>query len=460
MDHYDAIVIGSGQAGTPLSIELAKAGRKTALVERQHVGGTCINVGCTPTKTMVASARIAYLTRRAADYGIHCGPVSVDMAQIRRRKQAIVDQFRGGEEHRLEDAKKVELIVGEARFTGPKVVEVKLNSGGTRTLIADNIFINTGARPAQPRITGLDSVKTLDSTSIMELQELPEHLLVLGGGYVGLEFGQMFRRFGSAVTVVQHGKQLLGREDPDVVAEVYKLLQEDGIEILLETEAVGVHASAAGVGLDIRGPAGARTITGSHLLLAIGRVPNSEQLNLPAAGVNVDARGLITVDDRLQTNVAGIYALGDVKGGPAFTHISYDDYRIIRNNLLRGGQSSTKDRMVPYTVYIDPQLGRIGLTEQEARVQDRPIRVARIPTSWIARAVETAEPRGFIKAIVDADTRQILGAAVLAVEGGEIMSMLQIAMMGKLPYTALEDGIFAHPAFAEGLNTLFMNMEK
>jgi pyruvate/2-oxoglutarate dehydrogenase complex dihydrolipoamide dehydrogenase (E3) component len=460
MDHYDAIVIGSGQGGTPLSIALAKAGRKTALIESQHVGGTCINVGCTPTKTMVASARIAYLARRAADFGIRCGPVGVDMAQIRRRKQAIVDEFRAGEEHRLEGAEKVELIFGAAHFTGPKVVEVRLNAGGTRTLTADTIFINTGARPARPRITGLDSVKTLDSTSIMELQDLPEHLLVLGGGYVGLEFGQMFRRFGSAVTVVQHGKQLLGREDPDVAAEVYKLLETDGIEILLETEAVGVHASASGVGLDLRGPTGERTVTGSHLLLAVGRVPNSEQLDLAAAGVKVDARGFIAVDDRLRTNVAGIYALGDVKGGPAFTHISYDDYRIIRNNLLRGGQSSTKDRLVPYTVYIDPQLGRIGLTEQEARAKGRAIRVAKIPTSWVARAVETAEPRGFIKAVVDAETRQILGAAVLSVEGGEIMSMLEIAMMGKLPYTALEDGVFAHPAFAEGLNTLFMNMEK
>ncbi len=460
MDHYDAIVIGSGQAGTPLSIALSEAGRKTALVESQHLGGTCVNVGCTPTKTMVTSASIAYLARRAADYGVHCGPVDVDMAQVRGRKQAIVDDFRGGVQRRLENAKNVELIFGEAHFTDPRVVEVRLTAGGTRALTADTIFINTGARPTQPRIAGLDSVRALDSTSIMELQELPEHLLVLGGGYVGLEFGQMFRRFGSAVTVVQYGKQLLDREDPDVAAEVCKLLQADGIEILLETEAVGVVGSASGVGLELRGRAGVRTVSGSHLLIATGRVPNSERLNLAAAGVDVDARGFIPVNDRLETNVAGIYALGDINGGPAFTHVSYDDYRIIRNNLLRGGQSSTRDRLVPYAVYIDPQLGRIGLTEQEARALGRTIRVAKIPMTWVARAVETAESRGFIKAIVDAETRQILGAAVLAVEGGEIMSMLQIAMMGKLPYTALEDGIFAHPAFAEGLNTLFMYMEK
>jgi len=460
MEHYDAIVIGSGQAGTPLSAELAAAGRKTALVEAQHVGGTCINVGCTPTKTMVASARIAYLARRAADYGIGCGTVSVDMAQIRRRQQKIVDDFRSGDQRRLEETKDLELIFGEGRFLAPNVVEVRLNAGGTRTLAANAIFINTGARPARPPISGLDSLNARDSTSIMELQELPKHLVILGGGYVGLEFGQMFRRFGSAVTIVQRGSQLLGREDPDVAAEVYQLLEADGIDILLETEAVGAHADGSGIGLDTHGPTGDRTLIGSHFLLAVGRAPNSEQLNLAAAGVNVDGRGFITVNDRLETNVPGIYALGDVKGGPAFTHISYDDYRIVRNNLLRGGQSSTKARLVPYTVYIDPQLGRIGLTEQEARAKGRAIRVAKIPMARVARAVETAETRGFIKAVVDADGRQILGAAVLGVEGGEVMSMLQIAMMGKLPYTALEEGIFSHPAFAEGLNTLFTSMEK
>jgi len=446
-EHFDAIILGTGQAGKPLALELGGAGRRTAVVEREHVGGTCINVGCTPTKTMVASARVAYLARRAADYGVHCGPVAIDMAQVRRRKQAIVDDFRNGGQRRLEKAVNVELIFGEGRFAAPKLIEVTLKEGGTRALMADTIFINTGARPSRPALAGLDSVTALDSTSIMELDAVPEHLLVLGGGYVGLEFGQMFRRFGSAVTVVQHGKQLLTREDADVAAEVRKVLQEDGIEILLETEAVGVRA-AGGVALQLRGPSGERTVAGSHLLIAVGRVPNSDRLNLAAAGVKVDARGFIPVNDRLETNVAEIYALGDVKGGPAFTHISYDDYRILRDNLLRGGQSTTRDRLVPYTVYIDPQLGRIGLTEQDARAQGRAIRVAKIPMTWVARTLEMAEPRGFMKAIVDAESRQILGAAVLAVEGGEIMSMLEIAMMGNLPYTALEDGIFAHPALS------------
>jgi pyruvate/2-oxoglutarate dehydrogenase complex dihydrolipoamide dehydrogenase (E3) component len=459
-ERFDAIVLGTGQAGKPLALDLAGAGRRTAVVEREYVGGTCVNVGCTPTKTMVASARVAYLARRADEYGVRCGPVAVDMTQVRRRKQTIVDDFRTGGQRRLEQAENVELIFGEGRFTAPKVVEVTLKAGGARTLTADAIFINTGARPARPAIDGLDSVDALDSTSIMELGTLPEHLLILGGGYIGLEFGQMFRRFGSAVTVVQRGKHLLAREDPDVAEEVLKVLQEDGIEILLQTETTRVQAAAGGVVLQLRGPAGDRTVAGSHLLVAAGRVPNSDGLNLGAAAVQVDARGFISVNDRLETDVAGIYALGDVKGGPAFTHISYDDYRIIRNNLLRGGQSTTRDRFVPYTVYIDPQLGRIGLTEQEARAQGRTIRVAKIPTNWVARALEMAEPRGIIKAIVDMETRQILGAAVLAVEGGEIMSMLEIAMMARLPYTALEDGIFAHPTLAEGLNILFTSMEK
>jgi pyruvate/2-oxoglutarate dehydrogenase complex dihydrolipoamide dehydrogenase (E3) component len=457
-ERFDAIILGTGQAGKPLALDIGGAGCRTAVIEREHVGGTCVNVGCTPTKTMVASARVAYLARRAGDYGVHCGPVTIDMAQICRRKQAIVDDFRTSGQHRLEEAANVELIFGEGRFTAPKGIEVTLKTGGTRTLTAETIFINTGCRPARPTLPGLDSVRALDSTSIMELDTLPEHLLVLGGGYIGLEFGQMFRRFGSAVTVVQHGKQLLGREDPDVAEEVRKLLEEDGIEILLQTEAVGV-SPARGIDLHLRGPAGERTVAGSHLLVGVGRVPNTDRLNLGAAGIKVGADGFVPVNDRLETNVPGVYALGDVKGGPAFTHISYDDYRIIRANLLHGGQATTRDRMVPYTVYIDPQLGRIGLTEQKARAQGRAIRVAKIPMTWVARALETAEPRGFMKAIVDAQTGQILGAAILAVEGGEIMSMLEIAMMGKVPYTALRDGIFAHPAWSEALNTLFTSME-
>ena len=459
-DRYDAIIIGTGQAGKPLAVALAEAGRKTAIIERKHVGGTCINVGCTPTKTMVASARVAYLARRGADYGVHANSMRVNVAEVRQRKQAIVESFRNGSQRHLQNTKNLELIFGEGSFSGPKSVTVRLQSGETRHLTADTIFINTGGRPEGPPLPGLESVPALDSTSIMELDVLPNHLLVLGGGYIGLEFGQMFRRFGSAVTVVQRGKQLLAREDADVAEEVAKILREDGMEVLLETQAARVAEGGGGtVRLTVSGPAGERTLSGSHLLVAAGRVPNTEALNLSAAGITTDTRGNIPVNDRLETNVPGIYALGDVKGGPAFTHISYDDFRIIKTNLLDGGTATTTGRLVPYTVYIDPQLGRVGMTEAEARAQGRRIRVAKIPMSYVARALEMDESRGFMKAVVDAETGQILGCAVLGIEGGELMSMLSIAMMGKVPYTTLRDAIFAHPTLAESFNILFDELQ-
>ncbi len=458
--HYDVIIIGAGQSGGPLATAMGQVGHKTALIEREHVGGTCINEGCTPTKTMVASARVAYLARRAADYGVHTGPISIDMTVVRKRKRDIVESFRGGSQSRLEHSKDVDLLMGEAAFVGPKTVEVHFNSGEVRQLSADTILINAGERPARPSLPGVEQVPTLNSTTIMELDSVPEHLLVLGGGYIGLEFGQMFRRFGSNVTIVQRGKQLLAREDSDVAEEVAKILREDGVEILLETAARRVAPSANGkIELTVRTPEGERTVTGSHLLLATGRTPNTDKLNLDATGVAIDKRGYIMVNDMLETNVPGIYALGDVKGGPAFTHISYDDYRIIRTNLLEKGNVSIKDRMVPYTVFIDPQLGRVGVSETEARQLGRNIKVAKMPMNYVARALEVAEDRGFMKVVVDADTKQILGCAILGIEGGEIMAMLQIAMMGKVPYPVLREGIFAHPTLAESLNNLFGSFE-
>lgn len=458
--HYDAIVIGAGQGGGPLSTALAQAGRKTAIIERIHVGGTCVNEGCTPTKTMVASGRVAYLAKRAADYGVNTGPVSVDMRVVRERKRAIVDSFRNGSQYRIEHTPGVDLLFGEAHFTAPKTIEVRMNDGETRQLTADLIFINAGARPSKPSLKGLDSVPTLDSTSIMELDTVPEHLLVIGGGYVGLEFGQMFRRFGSDVTVVQHGAHLLSREDDDVADAVADIMREDGIELLLQTSTLQVEPDAAGnILLTVRTPEGERILSGSHLLVAAGRVPNSDWLNLPAAGVKTDKRGFIEVNDKLETNVPGIYALGDIKGGPAFTHISYDDFRIIRTNLIEGGNESIRHRLVPYTVFIDPQLGRVGLSETEAKEQGRNFKVAKMPMDYVARALEVDETRGFMKAVVDADTKQILGCAVLGIEGGEIMAILEVAMMGKLPYTALRDGVFAHPTLAESLNNLFGTIE-
>ncbi len=458
---YDALVIGAGQAGGPLSAAMAQAGWKTALIERTHVGGTCVNEGCTPTKTMVASARVAYLARRGADYGVHTGPVTVDMVKVRQRKRDIVDSFRNGSQQRIESTEGVDLLMGEARFSGPKVVEVRLNTGEVRQFTADVIFLNTGDRPARPPLSGLESVPTLDSTSIMELDAVPEHLVVLGGGYVGLEFGQMFRRFGSQVTIVHRRAQVLAREDADVAEEVAKILHEDGIAVLLETTPLHVEQKASGtIHLTVRAPAGERSFSGSHLLVAAGRIPNTEWLNLTATEVQTDQRGYIQVNERLETNVPGIYALGDVKGGPAFTHISYDDFRIIRTNLLEGGNATIKDRLVPYTVFIDPQLGRVGLSETEARAQGRNIRLAKMPMNYVARALEVDEPRGFMKAVVDADTKQILGCAVLGIEGGEIMAMLEVAMMGKVPYTVLRDAVFAHPTLAESLNNLFATLDE
>jgi pyruvate/2-oxoglutarate dehydrogenase complex dihydrolipoamide dehydrogenase (E3) component len=454
-EQYDDIVIGAGQSGGPLSTALARAGRKVAIVEREHVGGTCINEGCTPTKTMVASARVAYLARRAADYGVGAGPITVDMKKVRQRKREIVDSFRNGSQSRIESTKGVDLLMGEASFAGEKTVEVRLNAGGTRLLRAERVFINTGARSSRPPLPGLEGVPFLDSTSIMELDVVPEHLLVLGGGYIGLEFGQMFRRFGSHVTIVQRGPRLMGREDADVADAVAEILREDGVEVLLETDAASVERRGDIVVLTVRTAGEERALSGSHLLVAVGRTPNTDRLNLAAAGVETARGGFIKANQRLETSAPGIYALGDVKGGPAFTHISYDDFRILRTNLIEGGSVTIEDRPVPYTMFTDPQLGRIGISEDEARQSGRAIRVAKMPMSYVARALEVDETRGFMKAIVDADSGQILGGAVLGIEGGEMMAQLQLAIMGKLPYTVLRDAIFAHPTLAEAWNNLF-----
>ncbi|MGC2475469.1 MAG: mercuric reductase [Candidatus Sulfotelmatobacter sp.] len=458
--HYDAIVIGSGQGGTPLSVALAQAGMRTALIERKHVGGTCINEGCTPTKTMVASGRVAYLARRGADYGVRTGTISIDMEKVRQRKRNIVDKFRTGSQRGVEKTANLDLIFGEASFNGAKTLTVKLKDGSQESFSANKVFINVGTRASQPNVEGLEAVPALDNVSIMELDHVPDHLLILGGGYIGLEFGQLFRRFGSQVTIVQSGRQLLTHEDPDVAEEVTKILREDGIEILLNATTSGVDHEQGTIRMQVRIGENPRTLSGSHLLVATGRTPNSHTLNLAAAQVATDQKGFIKVDDHLQTTAPEIYALGDVKGGPAFTHISYDDFRIIRSNLIEHKDASTKGRFVPYTVFIDPQLGRVGITETEARQQGRNIRVAKLPMSSVARALEVDETRGFMKAIVDADNHQILGAAVLGIEGGEVMSVLETAMMGKLPYTALRDATYAHPTLSESLNNLFMAMDK
>jgi pyruvate/2-oxoglutarate dehydrogenase complex dihydrolipoamide dehydrogenase (E3) component len=460
VDHYKAIIIGSGQGANPLASALAAAKMRTAIIERQHLGGTCINEGCTPTKTMVASARVAYLARRGADYGVETGKLAIHMEKIRQRKRAIVEKFRDGTEKRLKKTPHLEVIFGQANFAGPKSVAIQLNNGSLRTITAEYIFINAGCRPVVPDLEGLKDIPYLDSTSIMELDEVPEHLLVLGGGYVGLEFGQMFRRFGSRVSIVQSGRQLLSKEDADAAEAIAEIFKQDGIEVLLNTKAVAVKQSASQIELTLRLAKGTRKLAGSHLLVATGRRPNTDWLNLAAANIATDERGYIKVDSKLKTNVKGVYALGDINGGPAFTHISYDDFRILRTNIIKKGQASTTHRLVPYTVFIDPQFARVGLNELDARAQKKKFRVAKMPMTYVARALEVDESRGFMKAIVDAKTDQILGAAVLGIEGGEIMSMLELAMLGKLPFTKLRDGVFAHPTLAESLNNLFNHFEK
>ena len=467
--HFKALVLGSGQGGTPLVSALAAAGHKVALIEASHIGGTCINEGCTPTKTMVASAKVAYYARRQGEYGVntlgqHSSPeVVVDLNVVRKRKRDIVNSFRGGSEGRLENAENVTLIKGKARFVGKKEVEVELKpSGGTKRLTADWIFVNVGCRPAPLAIPGAGNVNILDSTSVMELDVVPEHLAVIGGGYVGLEFAQMFRRFGSRVTVLQHGKQLLGREDEDIAEEVKKILEEDGVEVFLGARADGIEWGDAGkmeLIVDVGTGGEKKLVMASHVLAAAGRVPNTTDLGLDTVGVKMGHGGFIKVNDKLETNIEGIFTLGDVKGGPAFTHISYDDFRILKANVLNSGSASTANRLVPYTVFMDPQLGRIGLTEVEAKAKGRKVRVGKMPMSWVARALEMDETKGIMKVLVDVESDQILGCAILGIDGGEVMSMLQIAMMAKLPYTALRDGVFAHPLLAESLNNLFGSLE-
>jgi pyruvate/2-oxoglutarate dehydrogenase complex dihydrolipoamide dehydrogenase (E3) component len=453
---HDLIVVGAGQAGGPLAGAFAKAGRRVALVEREHVGGTCVNEGCTPTKTMVASARVAHLARRAADYGVEVGPVTLDLETVRRRKGAVVDAFRSGSENGLAKAG-VDLVMGEGRFVGPRTIRVE-GPGAARELRAPLVVLNTGLVTTIPRLPGLESVRYLTSTSIMELDQVPEHLVVLGGGYIGLEFAQMFRRFGSRVTIIQRDDQLMPREDADIAEAVLQILREDGCTVHLAAEATRVTSRGEGFVLTARVDGNEQQVAGSHLLIAIGRRPDTRPLDPGAAGIRLDRRGFIKVNSRRATSADGVYAMGDVTGAPAFTHIAYDDYRILRATLLEGGRASRRGRIVPYALFTDPQLGRVGITEKAAMAQQIPHRVATLPMTRVARALETDETRGLMKAVVHAETERILGAAILGTEGGEVATVLQVAMMGKLRWTQLRDVAISHPTWSESLNNLFMTL--
>jgi len=454
---FDAVIVGSGQGGVPLATALAAKGERTAIIEMGAVGGSCINYGCTPTKTMVASARVAHQVARAQEFGVNAthGSHIVNMARIRDRKRNIVDSFRSSSERRIESSENLTLIRGAASFVDSHSLTVSDAAGHeTASITARRIFLNTGTRAATPEIEGLEKVEYLTNETITELDEVPEHLMIVGGGYIGVEFGQMFRRFGAKVTIVQHGPNLLSREDDDLSAEIAGILRDEGITLLFESYPVAVSGDRE-LTVTVHTPGGADRITGSHLLLAAGRTPNSDRLNLSGTGIETDSRGYVKVNDRLETAVEGVWALGDIKGGPAFTHISYDDFRIIMRNLYGDGKASTRERLLPYTVFTDPQIGRIGVGENEARGAGRKIRVAKMPMSWVARALEVDETRGFMKAVVDEETDRILGFSMIGIEAGEIAGAVQIAMMGGLPFTALRDGIFSHPTLLESLNNLF-----
>lgn len=459
MRHYDAIVIGSGQAGSPLCKQLAKAGKKTAIIERRYVGGTCVNDGCTPTKTMIASAKAAYQAAQADALGIHIDNYTVDMKKIKQRKDDLILSWRKSSQTAMEESEHLDLIFGEAAFTGEKTLQVKLNDGTQLDLHADLIFINTGTTPAIPAIEGLQEVGYLTSTTILDLEELPEHLLVIGGSYIALEFAQMFRRFGSRVSILERGPRIMSKEDEDIAEELTKILLEEGLDIRSNAQAVKFEAAPGHIKTTVSVNGSHEEINCSHVLIATGRKPSTNVLAPEVGGIRLDEKGFIQVNDQLETNVQGVYALGEVNGSPAFTHIAYNDYTIVYRNLFEGGAFSTKGRPLPYCMFTDPQLGRIGLSEKQAREQGYNIKVATLPMKQVARALENGETRGLMKAVVDADTRQILGAAILGEEGGEIMTVLQMAMMGNITYDVLEYCVIAHPTYSESLNNLFMQLK-
>jgi pyruvate/2-oxoglutarate dehydrogenase complex dihydrolipoamide dehydrogenase (E3) component len=461
MNHYDAIVIGSGQGGTPLSIRLANAGYKTALVEKRVLGGTCINDGCIPSKTLIASAKVAHAVSKAHELGIYgTENYTVNFKEIIDRKRGIVEQFRKGSEVALEKTENLDVIYGTATFTGEKQIAVTGKEGNNVAYSADYFFINTGERPSIPDIPGLKEINFLTSTSIMELEQLPHHLIIVGAGYVSLELGQAFRRFGSKVTIIEQHDHILNKEDEDVRQAVSDFLEEEKITILTGAaiEDVGTN-SMNDVVVRIVKDGTRAVITGSHILIASGRIPNTDILKPEAAGIAIDEHGYIKVDGKLQTNIDRIYAIGDVKGGLAFTHVSYNDYRIVYRNLVENANVSAKDRLIPYCMFTDPELGRIGITEAEARKENLNIAVAKLEMKKATRGIIENKTKGFLKAVIDKDSKKILGASLLCKNGGEIMSVLQMAMQAGFTYEQVKEHVFAHPTLSESLNNLFFSLK-
>lgn len=452
--HFDAVVIGTGQAGPPLAVRLAEAGLRVAIVERGRFGGTCVNNGCIPTKTLVASAYAACLARRAAEYGVETGPVRVDMKRVKARKDAIAGGFSQGVEHWLRGTANVSVYQGHARFVASHTVQV-----GDEVLEADRVFINVGARPLVPAMPGLDRVSVLTNVTMMDVDFLPDHLIVVGGSYVGLEFGQMYRRFGSRVTVVEKAARLIAREDEDVSLAVEDILAAEGVELRLNAECLAVEPDSSGVAVDLSCEAGAPRVSGSHLLIAVGRTPNTDDLGLDRAGIRTDARGYVVVDDDLRTSVAGVWAIGDCNGRGAFTHTSYNDHEIVADNLLDEAGRKVSDRIVTYALFTDPPLGRIGITEAEARAAGRRVLVGKRPMTRVGRAIEKGETQGFMKIVADADSRQILGAAILGTAGDEAVQTLTDAMYARLPFGAVQRGVRIHPTVSELIPTVLGEMQ-
>lgn len=447
--HFDAIIIGTGQAGPSLAARLTAAGMKTAIVERKLFGGTCVNVGCIPTKALVASAHAAYIARRGADFGVAIDGVRVDMKAVKARKDAIVKQSRDGVTKWLDNMRNLTVYRGQARFEGPHAIAVN----GER-LEAEKIFINVGGRAFVPDLPGIREVEYLTNSTMMEVDFLPEHLIVVGGSYIGLEFAQMYRRFGSRVTVVEMGPRLVGREDEDVSDEVRGILEREGIEIRLNAKCINVARRGEQIVVGAECTSGAPEVVGSHLLLAVGRVPNTDDLGLDKAGIATDARGYIQVDDQLRTNVSGVWALGDVNGRGAFTHTAYNDFEIVAANLLDDDPRRVGDRITAYALFIDPPLGRAGMTEREVRASGRKALVGKMPMTRVGRARERSETQGFMKVLVDAETKRILGAALLGIDGDEIVHSLLDVMYADAPYTVIRRAMHIHPTVTELIPTL------
>ncbi len=457
VEHVENVVLGGGEAGKYIAWELAKEGRPVVVIERALVGGSCPNIACLPSKNVIRSAKVAAFVSNAAAYGIHAGDVRVDMERVRHRKREMVDGLIAI--HRKKFAvPNLEFLLGEGRVVAPKTVEVRLAANGTRTFVAQRLFLNLGTHATIPNVPGLAGAAPLTHVEALELGRLPSHLIVLGGGYVGVEFAQAFRRLGSKVSVLESGAQLVGREDPDVAAAVRKIFEEDGIDVVLgaQTEAVEGR-SGERVLLRVKTPEGGRTLEASDLLVAAGRTPNTRGIGLEAAGVELDARGFVKVNDRLEATVPGVWAMGECAGSPQFTHVAFDDFRVVRDNLA-SKQRSTQGRLVPYCAFIDPELARVGLDETTAKQQGLEVRIASIPMASVLRARAIGETRGFMKMILAAKSDQILGFTMLGAEAGEVLAVVQTAMLAGFPYTGLRDAILTHPTMAEGLNVLLANV--